>query len=165
MFIDIKKYPELKLAHLFVVKFPKAAIAGGVARDLLNKKKFKDVDIFIPASGIKTLATTAIEIYKFCQKNNIEIEVTEEYFGLNNIVRMKAGNIDICILDELSIDIDELLNKFDMVASQAWLEVQEDNFIAKASNLFHLLNDRKVLGLYSSRCSGRNYHIESINQN
>ena len=32
--IDLKDYPELKIAHKFVGKIPRAVIVGGVARDI-----------------------------------------------------------------------------------------------------------------------------------
>jgi len=65
MKITLKKHPELKPANELLKIFPKAIIAGGVARDLINGKEFKDVDIFIPAPTAFELAKISISICRF----------------------------------------------------------------------------------------------------
>ena len=62
MKINLKKHPELKPANELLKIFPKAIIAGGVARDLINGKEFKDVDVFIAARSTVELAKISFDI-------------------------------------------------------------------------------------------------------
>ena len=181
MKITLKKHPELKLAHDFLQAFPKAIIAGGAARDLINGKPVQDVDIFVTplssgelfASSLDTqicineptvvgISLVAMEVGCFATKINEKPTFTECYYRTNTIIRIGFANLDICILSN-SDDINKLMVSFDMVSSQAWLEPTENGFETKATDLFHKLNDKKVLGFYEN-VSGSTGHIERIKE-
>ncbi len=162
MKITLKKHPELKLANELIKKFPKAIIAGGVARDIINGKEFKDVDIFIPAPTAAKLTKISFDLGYFATELNEEPSIDESYYMANSWVRIGIANLDICILNK-NFTAESLVSTFDMVSSQAWLEPVIDGFEVKATGLFYQLNDKKVLGLYEN-VTGSAGHIERIKE-
>ena len=165
MKITLKKHPELKLAHKLLQLFPDAIIAGGVARDLINGKSFKDVDFFIPAPSSFDLARISISIGRFADELKKEETLLKDSYGIATCgpVRISIENLDICILHENFTTAESLVSTFDMVSSQAWLEPVKDGFEAAATELFYELNKKKVLGLYED-VSGSAGHIERIKE-
>jgi len=163
MKITLKKHPELKLANELLQVFPGAIIAGGVARDLINGKEFKDVDIFVPSPTAIELARISIRIGRFAVEYKKEDLVLDDaYYMAGRPIRVKIENLDICILNEY-FTAESLVSTFDMVSSQAWLEPVKDGFEVKATDLFYQLNDKKVLGLYANVSSGSD-HISRIRE-
>ena len=164
MKITLKKHPELKLADELLKIFPKAIIAGGVARDLINGKEFKDVDIFIPAPTATDLSRISMDIGFFATELQDKPKFLVNYFyTTKTLVRIGISNLDICILNDISSDPEKLVSTFDMVSSQAWLEPVKDGFEVKATDLFYELNDKKVLGFYEEVSGGKG-HIERVKE-
>ncbi len=163
MKITLKKHPELKLANELLQVFPGAIIAGGVSRDLINGKEFKDVDIFVPSPTAIELARISIRIGRFAVEHKKEDLVLDNtYYMAGRPIRVKIENLDICILNE-KFTAESLVSTFDMVSSQAWLEPVKDGFEVKATDLFYQLNDKKVLGFYEN-VTGSAGHIERIKE-
>ena len=163
MKITLKKHPELKLANELLKLFPKAIIAGGVARDLINGYKFKDVDLFIPAPTAFEVAKIAIRIGRFAAELKKEDLVLDDtYYMAGRPIRINIENLDICILSE-DFTANSLVSTFDMVSSQAWLEPVKGGFEVKATDLFHELNEKKVLGFYEN-VTGSAGHIGRIKE-
>ena len=160
MKIILKKHPELKLANELLKIFPGAIIAGGVARDLINGKEFKDVDIFIPAVAPVELTRISFDIGCFAAELKEKPTFDENYYMANSWVRIGIANLDICILHE-DFNAKSLVSTFDMVSSQAWLEPVKDGFEVKATDLFYALSKKKVLGFYENISRGSD-HIARI---
>ncbi len=164
MKITLKKHPELKLAKELLKIFPGAIIAGGVARDLINGKEFKDVDIFIPAPTAFDIAKISISIGRFAAELKKEEILLEDTYDIatGGPIRINIENLDICILNEY-FTVKSLVLTFDMVSSQAWLEPVKGGFEVKATDLFYELNEKKVLGFYEN-VTGSAGHIERIKE-
>jgi hypothetical protein len=164
MKITLKKHPELKLAHKLLQLFPDAIIAGGVVRDLINGKAFKDVDFFIPAPSSFELAKISISIGRFAAELKKEETLLEDSYEIatGGPIRISIENLDICILPN-NFTAESLVSTFDTVSSQAWLEPVKGGFEAKATELFYELNEKKVLGFYEA-IAGSCQHIERVKE-
>ena len=161
MKITLKKYPELKWAYKLLKVFSKAIIAGGVPRDLINGRDYEDVDIFIPAPTFMEQSKISMAIGYLAKELKVEPCFNDYYQMPNSIICIEIGNLDICILSQHFSDEGSLVATFDMVSSQAWLEPVKGGFDVKASDLFHELNDKKVLGFYT-RAPDDGSHVERI---
>jgi hypothetical protein len=165
--IDLKDHPELKIAHDFVSKIPRAVIAGGVARDILLNGALSDesdIDIFIGCPEDKiSMATLLLEIFNFCNDLNIKPRIVDYYSELCG-VRIKAGKLDISMVGHMPNGIEDIISKFDMVSSQAWLVPIPDGFQVCCSDLFQQLHDRSVLGYYPELCMQPSKHVDHIAQ-
>ena len=163
MKITLKEHPGLKLANKLLKKFPGAIIAGGVARDLINGKEFKHVDIFIPASTAAKLTKISFDLGCFATELNEEPSIDDNYFMANSQVRFGIANLDICVPNKHFDNAESLVSTFDMVSSQAWLEPTSDGFEVKATELFYELNKKKVLGFYEC-VAGSSDHIARVKE-
>ncbi len=161
MKITLKKHPELKPANELLKIFPKAIIAGGVARDLINGKGFKSVDIFIFARTDVELAKISFEIANLVIDEKPSFD--ENYYMANSLIRIGIANLDICLHTVKFGNAEELVSTFDMILSQAWLEPTNDGFEVKATDLFHHFNKRKILGFYANVSRGSD-HISRIRE-
>jgi len=160
--IKLKDYPELNLAHNFVSKIHHAVIAGGVARDILLNSKLSDesdIDIFIGESK-DSMPERLLDIFNVCNNLKIEPRIVESYSVLSG-VRIKAGDLDITLLEHV-YDVAGIVSMFDMVSSQAWLVPTNGGFEVCATDLFHELSQRKVLGYYPGLCKSPSNHISHI---
>lgn len=156
--IYLKGHPKLKVAHEFVTKYPDAIIAGGVARDILLGREYNDIDIFVP----ELLTASASEnLHGDIRSMEDCIVHNDTYTGYG--ARYIVGDLDICILPrEDMTSIKRLVEQFDMVPSQAWLEPTHDGFNVKATELFHQMNARKVLGYYPGLVKQPSDHLSRI---
>ena len=161
MKITLKKHPELKLANELLKIFPKAIIAGGAARDLINGKGFKSVDIFIFARTDVELAKISFEIANLVIDEKPSFD--ENYYMANSLIRIGIANLDICLHTVKFGNAEELVSTFDMVLSQAWLEPTKEGFEVKATDLFHHFNKKKILGFYENVSRGSD-HISRIRE-
>ena len=163
MKITLKQHPELKLASKLLETIPRAIIAGGVARDLINGKEFKDVDVFIPAPSAVEVSKISIEIGSLAAELKETPIIDGNYHLAKSLVRIGLSNLDICILNGNFGEVANLVSSFDMVSSQAWLEPVKDGFEVKATELFYELNDKKVLGFYEE-VTGSGVHVERVKE-
>ena len=162
MKITLKKHPELKLANKLIKKFPGAIIAGGVARDLINGKEFKQVDIFIPASTVAKLTKISFDLGCFATELNEESSIHDINFMANSQACFGIANLDICIAHKHFDNAESLVSTFNMVSSQAWLEPTKDGFEVKATDFFHELNNKKILGFYEGVSLGSDHIVRII---
>jgi len=161
--IELKDYPELKIAHDFVNKVPNAVIAGGVARDILLNGQLSDdsdIDIFIGKTN-QCEPSLLLDVFNICTNLKKKPRIVESYSGSNE-VRINADNLDIILLEYISDGATELVSRFDMVFSQAWLAPICGGFEVYATNLFHELNQRKILGYYPELCRSPSKHVSHI---
>ncbi len=177
MLISLKDYPQFATAHQLVAEFNGAVIAGGLPRDLLTGKEYRDVDIFIPTQSTEHLVEMTIQAAKFANENGMNISVAGyETYG-SNIIRirledglMNIGDIDLCFAPGHSCGHERddtnmpatLLSTFDFVCCQAWMQRTEEGFIAHATPLFHELNERKVLGFYPHKGDLESIHAMKV---
>lgn len=163
------KMKSLKLAHEFVSKVKHSVIAGGAARDMLTGRKFKDIDIFIPACGSSDLVGEVAIVVDFCHKHNLDFEsIVGKYgsevssMGDNKVLGViKTKNIDFIFMTSYR-STQDLIDGFDMVSSQAWLELDGDGFKPQATELFYQLDEKKILGIYPDKANDRYEHIKRI---
>jgi len=149
--INLEKHPELRLAHELTVLIPEAIIAGGCPRDLINDIDIADVDVFIEYEGDTELLEVADKVTTLLKAHDIEYQFKEGYDIEREIIvgaRILAGNLDINFMETCALSKEILFEQFDLVSSQAWLKRTEEGFIAKATDYFHALNERKVLGYF-----------------
>lgn len=155
MFISIQDYPQFVTAHQLVKEFDGAVIAGGLPRDLLTGKEYADIDIFVPTLSTQHLVELTLQAAKFATEHGLTIEVASyESYG-TEVIRLRLGEIiDLCFMSGYWDEKDAietptgLFFHFDFVCCQAWLQRTEEGFIVHATELFHELNERKVLGFY-----------------
>lgn len=164
MEITLEQYPSLKAAHKLLKAFPKAIIAGGAPRDIFNGRDFNDVDIFIPISQNWELAECAMKLGQWAAEANKDPVMDPVYRDVGGRVRIGIDNMDICLINLPFENGDVLVQQFDMLASQAWLEPIDTGFEVKATDLFYELNDKKILGIYAKKVSSRDDLIESVNE-
>jgi len=158
MKIKLEGHPKLKAAHKLVTKYPDAIIAGGVARDILLGVEYNDIDIFIPfpltPSAIASLCDELL-VMDGCAVHE------DTYTGCGR--RYIAGDLDICILPRAKMtSIEGLVEGFDMVMSQAWLEPTKDGFSVHCTDLFSEMQDRKVIGYYPDLVLEQSNHVVRI---
>ena len=172
MQFDLNEHPELKLAHALVSNMQNCVIAGGAPRDLINNKPLADVDIFIGVSCHGELLERADYVMTYFKENDVEYKIHDGYWGaadanepIEIMARITGANIDVCFVKTMAcanaveeITAETLFEQFDLVSSEAWLEKTDDGFNAYATELFHELNDRKVLGYYNSNT----FHLAKI---
>jgi len=171
MNITLKEYPQFATAHQLVKELDGAVIAGGLPRDLLNGKPYSDIDIFCPVhSEQQHLVEMTLKAAKFAYDRNLSVDLKTYYFlGNAIIIRLRIGeNIDVCFVPGHASEWGdkkpptELFDEFDFVCCQAWLERTEEGFIARSTELFNSLNERKILGFYPDRGSLNSDHAERI---
>jgi hypothetical protein len=171
MNITLKEYPQFATAHELLKELDGAVIAGGCPRDLLNGKPYSDIDIFVRIySDQQDLVEKTLKVAKFAHDRNLTIEPKTYYFFGNSIViRLRIGdNIDVCFMLCIGPAWSNkqppihLLDNFDFVCCQAWMERTEEGFIAHSTELFKALNDRKILGFYPDRGDLDSEHAEKI---
>lgn len=169
MFISLKDYPQFATAHQLVKEFDGAVIAGGAPRDLLTGKELGDIDIFIPTLSTPHLVEMTLQAAAMATEHGLSIEVAGyEAYG-DEIIRLRLGEIiDLCFMaggyaeaDEIQTPTD-LFTKFDFVCCQAWLQCTDDGFVAHATELFHELNERKILGFYPHKGSLKSNHAIKV---
>ena len=155
----------MKIAHKFVDKIPRAVIAGGVARDILINGELSgesDIDIFIGEEESKSnMPRRLLDIFNVCNDLKIKPEIVDSYSELCG-VRMKAGVLDISLVGYMANGIDDIISKFDMVSSQAWLVPIPEGFEVCCTDLFTQLNKRKVLGYFPTLLMQPSIHIDRI---
>jgi len=159
--MKISESPALIQACEFVKHFPAALVAGGVARDIILGQEFNDVDIFIRSGrDASENAKLILDIQRQCQAMRLDLKVQETYYPRSE-VRLTAGFLDICIITHWGTT-PELVESFDMVASQAWLEFKDDVVVVKSTKLFREFNEHKVLGYYPSQVKYPSDHVDRI---
>jgi hypothetical protein len=142
--LKLKDHPKLKEAHEFVTNFPDAIIAGGVARDILLDKEYDDIDIFVP----DPLVTKAA--YRL-------------YGATFNISKDKASALDIKILPRSEmLSVEGLIEQFDLVMNQAWLEPCWGGFEVYSTDLFDSLYEAGLFGYYPNRVTLSSEHVKSV---
>ena len=154
--INLRDHPKLAEAHEFVKNRTDAVIAGGVARDILLGREYNDIDIFVADSLIRWGdVDDEIRAMDHC----VVHEDTYTNYGSRFIV----GNLDISVLprDKMA-GIQCLMDQFDMVYSQAWLEPTADGFTAKSTELFDDMHERRIIGYYPTRIKGESDHVTRI---
>ena len=161
--MKISESPALIQACEFVKHFPTALVAGGVARDIILGQEFNDVDIFLRnGRDASEAAKLILDIQRQCQTMNLDLRVQDTYCPRSEI-RLTAGFLDICIISLTHREITpELVESFDMVASQAWLEFKGDVVVAHSTKLFKEFNEHKVLGYYPSLVKPSSDHAARI---
>lgn len=165
-------YRKLHYAHRFIQKYQQVSdnlvsVAGGVARDLILEKEINDVDIFIPlyTKNPEVTAEAVMQLQSICRELRLTLELIDscEYDAVN--LRFKAENLDICFISPEYRSVEEIIHDFDMVMSQAWLEWTSKGFEIHATQLFHQLKDKQVLGYYSENIQHCNSsHVERIGE-
>ena len=162
MKIKLKAHPKLKVAHEFVTNHPEVVIAGGVARDILLGKEYDDVDMFAGlGSNMKDIAKQILALKKACNDLDLELHLAPAAYDFN--ARFNAGNLNICLLtQEIMSTTEKMVTSFDMVMSQAWLVPTKSGFEVKATDLFHQLNDHKILGYYPDIVHRESEHVARI---
>jgi len=163
MKIKVKDHPRLAAAHTLVTNHPEMIIAGGVARDILLGVEYNDVDIFaVTDDNARDIAKQTLVIKQACDDLELDLTLvpTNSYEG----IRFNAGNLDICLPPPVGgvLTTEMLVGSFDMVMSQAWLEPTKYGFKVKATDLFHQLNNHKILGYYSDSIHMRSKHVLRI---
>jgi len=160
--MKISESPALIQACEFVKHFPTALVAGGVARDIILGREFNDVDIFMESGSCPSeRAKQILDIQHKCQALGLEIEVQDSYYPYSE-VGLTAGFLDICIIHNDTTVPEKLVETFDMVASQAWLEFKGYVAVAHSTKLFKEFNEHKVLGYYPSLAKHPFDHIDRI---
>ena len=160
--MKISESPALIQACEFVKHFPTAQVAGGVARDIILGQEFNDVDIFLESGCCPSeRAKQILNIQHECQVLGLEIEIQDTYYPYTD-VRLTAGFLDICIIQNDTTVPEKLVEGFDMVASQAWLEFKDEMVVAHSSKLFKEFNEHKVLGYYPSQVKHPSDHVARI---
>jgi hypothetical protein len=170
--IPLHKHPTLKLAHELIGDLvphlesmcSSAFIAGGCPRDLYTGLVCKDIDIFTSAINDQNIIGLTIIATQFAQKHNLNIAISEKYdFIGGGILTIKIADcIDLCLTKEAWRTPHELISLFDMVASQAWLQRVEDGFSLHYTELFRVLDSKKVLGYYPHLQGSDNDHVQRI---
>jgi len=159
--MKISESPALTQACEFVKHFPTALVAGGVARDIILGQEFNDVDIFIQGGrDASEAAKLILDIQRQCQTMSLNLKVQETYYPRSE-VRLTAGFLDICIITHQETT-PELVETFDMVASQAWLGFKGDVVVVHSTKLFREFNEHKVLGYYPSQVKYPSDHVDRI---
>jgi len=137
-------------------------IAGGAARDLILSKPLNDIDIFLYIqSSPFYLADFVLVAQRICMGLGLDIKIEQHTYG-TGVLRLKAGNLDICLVSRVFTGGEDLVRRFDMVHSQAWLEWTPAGFAMFATELFQQLNERKILGFYPENAYQSSDHIERI---
>jgi len=160
--MKISESPSLAQACEFLKNFPTALVAGGVARDIILGQDFNDVDIYMESGSCPSeRAKQILNIQRECQALGLEIEVKDSYYPYSE-VGLTAGFLDICIIHNDTTVPEKLVETFDMVASQAWLEFKGDVAVAHSTKLFKEFNEHKVLGYYPSLVNPASNHTDRI---
>jgi len=160
--IDLETHPELKLAHALTCLIPEAIIVGGCPRDLINDLEIADVDVFIGFDDSMELLEIADRVTSLLKVQEIEYDFKEGYDLERDLIvgaRILAGNLDINFMVSSDLTKEVLFEEFDLISSQAWLKRTEYGFIAKGTDDFHALNDRKILGYFFG-----NDHVDTIKE-
>jgi len=160
--MKISTSPALIQACEFVKHFPTALVAGGVARDIILGQEFNDVDIFIRGGrdDIEN-AKLILDIQRQCQAMSLDLKVQDACYPRSE-VRLTAGFLDICIIHNDTTVPEKLVETFDMVASQAWLEFKGEVAVTHSTKLFKEFNEHKVLGYYPSQVKHPSDHVDRI---
>ena len=159
--MKISESPALIQACEFVKHFPTALVAGGVARDIILGQEFNDVDIFIQGGrDASENAKLILDIQRQCQAMSLDLKVQDACYPRSE-VRLTAGFLDICIITHRETT-PELVETFDMVASQAWLEFKGEVAVTHSTKLFREFNEHKVLGYYPSQVKHPSDHVDRI---
>ena len=165
--IEVNNHPQLKLALHFVTKIPNAIIAGGAARDILMNKKLSDktdIDIFIGGENSESgMARQLIEITSFCRSLNITPHLVNDESNMPGL-RLKAGNLDLFLLGYMPDSIFDLVTRFDMVSSQAWLVPWLNGFNVHCTELSRQLRERNVMGYYPGYRMDSSNHIFRVSE-
>jgi len=161
--MKISESPALIQACEFVKHFPTALVAGGVARDIILGQEFNDVDIFIRGGRDDSEnAKLILDIQRQCQAMSLDLKVQDACYPRSE-VRLTAGFLDICIIRfRQGKTTPKLVETFDMVASQAWLEFKGDVAVAHSTKLFKEFNEHKILGYYPPQMGPSFDHVDRI---
>ena len=165
MIIKLKDYPQLKIAHKFVTELQKCTktyIVDRAPRDILTGKEIKVVDIFIHYLFVKNLGAILIKIIRLCDQLDLELEVNESVFNLD-VVQLKAGNLNICIKNGFDSP-ERIYENSGLVSSQAWMLPVKKGFTVHASNLFHQLDEKKILGWYPEILRNDTEYIDRVQE-
>lgn len=111
---------------------PGAIIAGGAVRDFLLGVPPKDIDVFLPASAVKSLPPTeGFEFafheprFGFHRIDGIQ-DRQSEYQSLNDICLVSRGEIEGFTVDLVEFTIDftgqQLVETFDFWINQCWFD-------------------------------------------
>ena len=166
--IEVNNHPQLKLALHFVTKIPNAIIAGGAARDILMCEKLSDgtdIDIFIGGENSESgMARQLIEIISFCRSLNITPNLVNIESNMPGL-RLKAGNLDLFLLGYMPDSVFDVVARFDMVSSQAWLVPWPPNsFKVHCTELSRQLRERNVMGYYPGFMMDSSNHIVRVSE-
>ena len=165
--IKVNNHPQLKLALHFVTKIPNAIIAGGAARDILMCDKLSDetdIDIFIGSENSESgMAKQLIEITSFCRSLNITPHLVNVESNMPGL-RLKADNLDLFLLGYMPDRVFDVVARFDMVSSQAWLVPVLDGFLIYCTELFRQLRERNVMGYYPGFMMDSSNHIVRVSE-
>lgn len=167
--IPATHHENLARIHPFLLQNKSVVVAGGCARDIvLGDQPFKDIDVFVPCDDIEELIANVAKVTLFCSNNSISMQQISGSYAeigaecdLRVIGLIKAGGLDFVFMPKFRNPM-TLVDAFDTVVNQAWLQVTEKGFDVMTTKLFQELHNRKILGIFPAKTGDRTGHAERM---